>query len=158
MFANVHGSEGHGWKNLHLYHAESPLGPWQEHARNPVVSSLAESRPAGSILRTSDGRLLRPAQDSSQLYGRAVVFEEIMELTTEAYRQSLVTTLGPEWMRRSTGTHTYNLTEHFEVVDARFRIPRRPTPWVWRFEQKPWMLKALFGSHQMIFDSHKVSG
>ena len=50
MFVNIQ-EEGVAvnWDELHLYYAESPLGPWQPHARNPVVSNVLSARPAGRL-------------------------------------------------------------------------------------------------------------
>ena len=148
IFANSRAAGGNSWRDLSVFCADSPLGPWQAHARNPVVSSLGSSRPAGRILRRG-GEWLRPSQDCSSVYGRAVVFNRIDELTEESYHESPTVTLGPEWIHGNIGTHTYSLSNEFEAVDLRFRIPRRPLPYQWRFEQRPWKLADLFGSHDI---------
>jgi hypothetical protein len=51
---------------LSLFWAESPLGPWTPHPRNPVKSDVRGSRPAGGLFEWN-GDLYRPAQDSSGL-------------------------------------------------------------------------------------------
>jgi hypothetical protein len=53
---------------LFLYSAETPLGPWVPHPRNPVKSDVRGSRPAGKLFRANGG-LYRPAQNSSGRYG-----------------------------------------------------------------------------------------
>ena len=65
---------------LHLFHAPALEGPWEAHPRNPVVSDVRGARPAGPFIRDGD-RLLRPAQDCSGRYGRAVVFKQVLELS-----------------------------------------------------------------------------
>jgi hypothetical protein len=52
LFANVpEPGAGHAHDELHLFHADSPMGPWQPHRRNPVVSDARSARPAGSLFR-----------------------------------------------------------------------------------------------------------
>jgi hypothetical protein len=148
MFGNTRSEDRASWRDLSVFYADVPFGPWTAHPRNPVVSSLASSRPAGRILRRGN-EWLRPSQDCSSVYGRAVVFNRIDELTPESYRESVVATLTREWMHRNVGTHTYCIDDRFEAVDFRFRVPRRPLPYRWRFEQSPWRLAELFGSHHI---------
>ena len=55
MFLNIgkRGISNHD--ELHLYYAESPLGPWREHAGNPVKSDVRSSRPAGRLIKNRRG-------------------------------------------------------------------------------------------------------
>jgi hypothetical protein len=45
---------------LHAFHAETPLGPWQPHAANPVVADARFARPAGPCSCTRAGCCARP--------------------------------------------------------------------------------------------------
>jgi hypothetical protein len=63
--------------------------------------------------------LIRPAQDCSRGYGYAVVFQRIGVLTETSYDEQEVGRLGPEWLTRNLGTHSYNFTDRVEVVDGR---------------------------------------
>ena len=62
---------------LHVYWAEDLLGPWFGHALNPVRIDARNSRPAGAVFEV-DGRLMRPVQDCSAVYGGALRFMEIV--------------------------------------------------------------------------------
>ena len=64
---------GLGMERLHIYHAETPLGPWQPHARNPVMVAPDRrgARQAGGLLKL-DGQLFRFGQDGSVAYGHSV--------------------------------------------------------------------------------------
>jgi hypothetical protein len=53
---------------LHLFHAESPLGDWRAHPANPVKSDARGSRPAGALF-SRNGTLYRPAQVCVPRYG-----------------------------------------------------------------------------------------
>jgi hypothetical protein len=111
---------------LHLYFAATLEGPWVPHPENPIVSDVRRARPAGAIFRHR-GRLIRPAQDCSQGYGSAVVFNRIDVLTTAEYAESPVGRIEPNWASGLVGTHTYNSTGGIEVVDGlRFELRVRP--------------------------------
>jgi len=77
-------------KNLYLFYADQPEGPWYEHPDSPIVRDNGrDARPAGNILDTGS-RLIRFAQDSQaygEQYGKAVRGFEIMSLTRESYRE-----------------------------------------------------------------------
>lgn len=74
-------------KNLYLFSADRPEGPWREHPRSPVVrDNDRDARPAGNILDTGD-RLIRFSQDDSKVYGKAVRGFEIVTLTRDEYRE-----------------------------------------------------------------------
>jgi hypothetical protein len=114
---------------LSLFYADSPLGPWTPHPRNPIVSDVTRARSAGAIYRDDDGALIRPAQDGSRGYGYAVTLYRIDVLDERQYRESPIGTLRPTWHRRLRGTHTINRSPHYEVTDGRLRWYRpRPAP------------------------------
>ena len=75
---------------LRLYHAETPLGPWTEHARSPIIRGNDHfARPAGRVI-VQDNRVFRYAQDDDPDYGVQTWAFEITELTTESYQEHLV--------------------------------------------------------------------
>src|ERR1017187_1394193 len=62
MFVSVEAEGTNFLYELHLYHADSPLGPWQPHSSNPVRPDAQSSRPAGRII-SRNGCYYRPAQE-----------------------------------------------------------------------------------------------
>lgn len=80
--------------NLHVYFAGELTGPWKPHLLNPVKVDVRSSRPAGPPF-VVDGRLIRPAQDGSDGYGSAVVFNEITSLDPETFVEVPVARLDP---------------------------------------------------------------
>ncbi len=112
---------------LSLFFADSPLGPWTAHPRNPVVSDVRSARSAGAIY-TDGGALIRPAQDCSRGYGYAITLNRIEALTEHEYREAPVGRLEPIWHPRLRGTHTINRSANVEVTDGRLRWYRRPRP------------------------------
>ena len=123
LFAGLRGPEAEGISELHLFMAESPLGPWRSHPLNPVVVGTDCARPAGRLFR-DENHLVRPAQDSSRLYGEAIWMNRVEVLAFNEYRESRWLRIGPETLPNSRRTHTINFNEKFQVQDG-FRYALR---------------------------------
>jgi hypothetical protein len=108
---------------LHLFHGESPLGPWTEHRRSPVKSDVRSARGAGRLFQ-SHGHWYRPSQDCSISYGYGVSINRIVQLDENGYREVEDGKLLPLWDPRLNGTHTLNASRGLTVIDAR-RFRRR---------------------------------
>src|SRR5215210_499355 len=124
MFVNIQ-EEGVtvNWDELHLYYADSLLGPWKPHARNPVVSDVRSARPAGRLF-WSDNVLYRPSQDSSMRYGYATTINRINSLTPTEYSETEVTKILPNWDGAVLGVHTLNTFNEITVIDCLTRRRR----------------------------------
>lgn len=112
------------WDDLFLFHAQTPLGPWHPHPRNPIVSDVRSARPAGRLFMHA-GRLIRPSQDCSTDYGAAVVFNEVVAMDESNYSERPIGRIDPTWMAGLSGCHTYSKTAGLETVDGKFFISRR---------------------------------
>lgn len=108
---------------LFLFFADSPLGPWTAHPKNPIVSDARHARPAG-CLYFDDGQLIRPGQDCSEGYGHAAQLHRVDVLSETDYHETAITSVSPDWIRGSRGVHTFNQCARFRVIDCRFLIPR----------------------------------
>jgi hypothetical protein len=102
---------------LHLFYAETPLGPWAPHARNPVKTDVRSSRPAGRLF-SRDGDLFRPAQDCSERMGGAISINRVVELTTEVFKEQKVAGITPAWKKGTLGVHTINRAGNLTVLDC----------------------------------------
>jgi hypothetical protein len=109
---------------LFLFHADSPLGDWVPHARNPVVSDVTRARPGGTIFRLGDA-LIRPGQDGAPEYGRALTLNRIDVLSELEYRETPISRIEPDWQPNAIGTHTLSRSETLEAIDWKCRVPRR---------------------------------
>jgi len=123
MFTNIAGAPesepdhdlfDHG---LFLFVAESPLGPWRPHRKNPIVSDVSRSRPAGPLF-FSNGDLLRPSQDCSRDYGQAMWLNRITEFSEDEYSEAPLARLNPGFLQRDIRTHTLSQNEDWEVRDG----------------------------------------
>ena len=99
-------------------------------------------RPAGPVFR-HNGRLIRPAQDCSDGYGRALRFHEITAVGEGIFREKFLTEVLPEqissdWKHTPQGIHTYGQSEKYEIIDLKsyekdpLFIIMRPIWFIWR--------------------------
>lgn len=126
LFANMLDGPGRAEDELYLFWSDSLEGEWVPHPSNPIVSDVRRARPAGRIF-LRDGKLIRPAQDSSRRYGGAIVLNEIEVLTETDYREKAVGRIEPNWRRRTVGTHCYTTDGRYETIDG-YRRRVKP-PW-----------------------------
>jgi hypothetical protein len=108
---------GSTFDELHLFHSDSLEGEWTPHCKNPIVSDVRRSRPAGALF-FEGGRLIRPSQDCSVRYGYAMTMNKVEVLSVAEYRETPCERINPDWFPGSICTHTYNRTEEFEVLDG----------------------------------------
>jgi len=114
---------------LHLFYADSPLGPWTSHRANPVKSDVRSARPAGRIFE-NDGQFYRPAQDCSRRYGYAVSINRILQLNPDTYREVEVDKIVPTRDPTVVGVHTFNVAGDLTVIDCLVRRRKLLTnPW-----------------------------
>lgn len=117
LFTNL--AEDGASKNdeLHIFYADSPLGPWKRHRANPVKSDARSARPAGNLFQWK-GMWYRPSQDCSQTYGYAIVLNQIVQLDKECFEEREVSRILPYWEKKLLATHTLNRVDGLTVVDA----------------------------------------
>ena len=120
MFAGAVSRGGSRGDELNIYHADSPLGPWCPHRRNPVVSDVRHARPAGRVFQVGD-TWYRPAQNCSRRYGWAITLRRIVRLDPSEFVEETVSTLTPDWHRSLLGTHTVNAVNGLTVIDMELR-------------------------------------
>jgi hypothetical protein len=102
---------------LHLYFADSPFGDWTSHPLNPICLDVRCARPAGQLFR-ANGKLYRPAQDCSGRYGRAIVIQEVRQMTTTAYEELPAQRISAAWADGAHATHTLNQSAGVTVYDC----------------------------------------
>lgn len=100
-----------------LFTASRLDGPWTLHPANPVSTSVRSSRSAGQLFRRN-GKLFRPAQDCSVRYGYGMTINEVTRLTRDEFAERPVSYLAPSWGSGLLGTHTWNESSTFQVVDG----------------------------------------
>lgn len=116
LFVSAAGPSPHAHSDsLHLFHSVDPWrAPFAPHPWNPVSIGVVGSRPAGRLFREGN-RLVRPAQDGSGRYGRALVFQSIDRLTPTEYRESPWRRMGPP--PGHVGIHTWNHGDAGTYID-----------------------------------------
>lgn len=90
-----------GANNLVIFFAKNLRGPWKLIRQENV----SDSRSAGHFIGD-----LRPVQDISKIYGGAIKFK----LDNEIHHA-----ISPDWADNLNGTHTFNISENYVVIDGR---------------------------------------
>ncbi|NHM29268.1 hypothetical protein [Neobacillus terrae] len=97
------------------------------HKNNPIITDNEFSRPAGRLLEYNS-KLIRVSQDCSNGgYGKAIKFNEVIELSDTIYNEKNISTILPDdipikFHKKLTGTHTYSKCDDFEVIDVRYLV------------------------------------
>jgi hypothetical protein len=115
FLVTVREPEGAGEQLLAL-HADSLGGTLQLDRASPISVDARYARSAGAFF-VDRGRLIRPSQDCSTTYGRALNFHEVIRLAPGEYEERLLTTVAPP--PGMAGIHTYNRCGAVEVIDAK---------------------------------------
>jgi hypothetical protein len=124
MFAGVRNDR----EELCLFHAESPLGPWRPHRRNPVKVDVRSARPAGRLFQHG-GVWYRPSQNCTLGYGSSMVINRITHWDVDEYEELEDARILPDWEPGLDRTHTLNTCDDLLVVDARIAQPRLKSLW-----------------------------
>lgn len=123
LFAGFRSRNAKEVSELNLFMADSPLGPWNSHPRNPIVVGEHCARPAGRLFHL-DGKLIRPGQDSSRDYGEAIWLNRVETLSGSEYREVPLLRLGPESLPGARRTHTLDFDQQIRVQDGLQLAPR----------------------------------
>ena len=119
--------------HLLIFVADDLRGPYRPHFNNPVKVDCSNSRMAGAIQNT-DGKLVRPAQNSTRHYGESITLNNIIQLNEYQYIEETIKEIKPD--KNGTynkGTHTINSDEVMTVFDAkRFTFTLRGFVQQWR--------------------------
>jgi len=119
MFVNIAAKEGFSLNDeLYIYYCKDfRTDEWIPHAQNPVVTDVTTARPAGHLIE-KEGKLFRPAQDCSGVYGRAMVFNEVLTLTPTEYEERVAQHIRADFAEDLVAVHTFNHSKRFSVIDA----------------------------------------
>lgn len=125
LFANIRENDGAPLNDeLFVFHAKDLLADsWEPHPRNPVISDVRSSRPAGALF-VQDGALYRPSQDSSFSYGYAVNINKVLRLDENGYEEVRTSYIEPSLFPRASRVHTFSHVPGITVVDTFMTWPR----------------------------------
>ncbi len=96
-------------------------GEWKEYPRNPIISDVKSARPAGSLFM-KEGKLFRPSQDCSKMYGFGFDLNEIEVLSETEYCERKTLSVRPNWDKKILATHTFAKCGKLTVIDGFTRI------------------------------------
>lgn len=134
MFAATRDGYGSWSDTLSIWWAHDLRGPWNAHARNPVLVDQATARPAGAMVKRN-GRLWRPVQDCTDGYGTGIGLAEVTALDPERFEQRVATVLRAEAHWPGRRLHTLNSAGALECIDGAAYSPKSRILARW-FEQR----------------------
>jgi hypothetical protein len=103
-----------------LLRADRLTGPWKFHPGGNVARDARVARGAGSPFEYG-GRLIRPSQDCSIAYGKALLFNEVLVLGDGPYRERTFHRVDSGWLPDLEGVHSYSRAGAWEAIDGGFR-------------------------------------
>jgi hypothetical protein len=107
--------------NLFVWHAPVLTGPWMPHKANPVKTDARSARPGGTPF-VVDGRLYRPSQDDSSVYGGGLVVNRIEVLTPRHFVEVSVSDVKPApGSPYPDGLHTLSMAGSRTLIDGNVR-------------------------------------
>ena len=108
-----------GHTHLLIFVADDLRGPYRPHFNNPVKVDCSDSRMAGKI-QNIDGKLVRPAQNSTRHYGESITLNKIIQLDEYQYIEETTKEIKPDpkWTYNQ-GIHTINSDGGITVFDAK---------------------------------------
>lgn len=119
LFCNI--TRGNGISSideLFLFSSDKLVSnQWTSHPKNPIISDIKQSRPAGNFFTIKD-KLYRPSQNGSKHYGYAMKINHVVSLNENHYKENTVDDIFPDWEYQLKSTHTINSVDHLTVIDA----------------------------------------
>ncbi len=125
LFTNIIDKSGQSLnEELYIYYCNDFLkDEWIAHEKNPIISDIRTSRPAGKII-SYKGDLYRPSQNSAGGYGYSTNFNKIIELNAKEFKEEFVSEITPDFINGVKAIHTYNSSKKLTVVDGVCKIRR----------------------------------
>lgn len=103
--------------NLYIYYANELFGPWYNHPKNPVKSDIRSSRPAGTPFYYKN-ILIRPAQNCAKAYGAKIIFNKIITLNENDFKELPLKEL--KIGKNFDGIHTISSIGNNTLIDVKF--------------------------------------
>jgi hypothetical protein len=105
--------------SLYISYSDSLYGPWLPHAKQPVKTDIASARSGGTPF-VHEGKLYRPAQDCSRIYGGRVVINEVVVLTPDRFEEKMVAFVQPDKSGPyPDGLHTLSSLGNITLLDGK---------------------------------------
>ncbi|MGH8318306.1 MAG: asparagine synthase (glutamine-hydrolyzing) [Steroidobacteraceae bacterium] len=102
-----------------LLRSDRITGPWTFCPGGTVANDASVARGGGRII-VDGARLIRPSQDCSSAYGRALLFNEILSLG-EPYQELTICRIDAKRIPSLAAVHSYSRSGEWEAIDGGFR-------------------------------------
>ncbi len=133
-------------ESLYIFYADDLFGKWESHNHNPVKLDLGNSRMAGPIFCWGN-KIVRPAQNCKETYGKEIVLNEIKKISTEDFDEEALGAFAiNDKSLYSKGMHTISSSENFVAIDAKKFFGARKY-----LDVINWKRKAIFTKLRQVF-------
>jgi GT2 family glycosyltransferase len=127
---------------LTIFSSDSLLGEW-----NVVgAQTITNSRPAGKIFEWG-GKLIRPVQNNTKIYGGGLVFKSIEFDDNNNYIEKVIHEIQADWYPKLIGTHTFNFNEDYIVMDGKIRVEEIYIKGIGQIEITPTKITPIQSTH-----------
>ena len=124
LFVNMANDNNDSNNDLYLfYKTELFNDSWRSHPMNPISTDIRQSRAAGRIFKQGVD-YIRPSQDCGPRYGHSIIFNRILILNENEYKEEPVQSIRPSFNENIKGVHTFNFNENYVISDAFTRCKR----------------------------------
>jgi hypothetical protein len=124
LFTTCRDGYGSTSDTMVVFEAATLLGPWREHAANPILIDRRRARPGGAFIRSREGRLLLPVQDGTLGYGGGLGLSELIGLDATTVHLSAPRPILADGDWPYPQIHTLNRSGSLEVIDGIAAVPR----------------------------------
>lgn len=115
LFCTKRGADSN--KCLYIYYSDTSEGPWESHTKNPVVTDLTMSRPAGYMVKIANN-IYRVIQKCDITYGEAINISRVVKLSATEFEEEFVKEIRAQKDEYSHAFHTMNGLGNLCVVDG----------------------------------------
>lgn len=125
LFTNVRENKGaSSCDELFLFYSDELLSSnWIPHPKNPIVSDVKKSRPAGRIFNYNE-KFYRPSQNCSKHYGYGMKISHISKLDENNYEEITIDSIYPNWDKNLTSVHSLSWEGKLTVIDGMIKRRR----------------------------------
>lgn len=106
---------------LNVFYSDDILGPYNEHAQNPIKTGLDATRPAGHFIIV-DGNIFRPTQNCKNEYGESITINRVTKLSEtsviEEPYMNICINIKNKHNRGIHTIHTINAMNNILIVDG----------------------------------------
>lgn len=114
LFSTARGENSND--ELYIWYSDHFLEEWKPHKSNPVKRDRRSARPGGTPF-VIEGTLYRPAQNSSERYGKELVVNEVIQISPDKFEERIALNISGYEPYKG-GIHTLSGSRGITLIDG----------------------------------------